>query len=82
MDSHGLRRACAWIGNNATTAMRHYALLKDRDFIDEGSDGKATPKAPSHDVESGRMAVLASETTNENVGSENSSTPKRNRTSS
>lgn len=37
MDSHGLRRACAWIGNSPTTAMKHYALLKKSDFLDVGN---------------------------------------------
>jgi hypothetical protein len=36
MDSHGLRRACAWIGNTPTVAIKHYSLLKHSDYIDAG----------------------------------------------
>ena len=33
----GLRRACQWAGNSATTAMKNYALVKKTDFSDAGS---------------------------------------------
>ncbi len=36
MDSHGLRRACAWIGNGPNVAMRHYSLMKHTDYMDVG----------------------------------------------
>lgn len=36
MDEVGLRKACAWIGNTPTMAMKHYRLLKDTDYLDEG----------------------------------------------
>lgn len=38
MDSHGLRRACAWIGNTPNVAIKHYGLLKHSDYIDAGAE--------------------------------------------
>jgi integrase len=38
MDSHGLRRACAWIGNTPNVAIKHYALLKHSDYVDAGAE--------------------------------------------
>ena len=82
MDSHGLRRACAWIGNNATTAMRHYSLMRECDFIDEGLGSKATRKATRHDAESERIGEKEIKKTKETLVITTRSTPKRNRTSS
>lgn len=39
MDLVGLRKACQWIGNSPTVAMRNYALLKKTDYIDAGEIG-------------------------------------------
>lgn len=36
MDSVGLRRACAWIGNSPEIAIKHYALMRKTDYIDAG----------------------------------------------
>ena len=36
MDTEGLRKACAWIGNSPAVAMKHYALTRGQDFIDAG----------------------------------------------
>ena len=36
MDAYGLRLACQWAGNSATTAMKNYALIRNTDFDDSG----------------------------------------------
>jgi len=41
MDQYGLRRACQWSGNSATTAMKNYALVRKSDFEDFGTFGKS-----------------------------------------
>ncbi len=51
MDSHGLRRACAWIGNSPSIAMKHYSLMRKSDYIDAGkvvqkSDAKSDGELP------------------------------------
>lgn len=41
MDRYGLRRACKFIGNSPSVAMRHYSLLRNTDFLDDPkSDAK------------------------------------------
>jgi integrase len=34
MDSHGIRKACAWIGNTPAVAMKNYRIQKGGDFDD------------------------------------------------
>jgi integrase len=56
MDSHGLRLACAWIGNTPAVAIKHYALMRKSDYIDAGrkSDAKsdaAPPRIGTHSSE-------------------------------
>jgi integrase len=38
MDWYGLRRACNWIGNSPDTAMRHYSIMRDDDFLADTGD--------------------------------------------
>ena len=45
MDQYGLRRACQWSGNSATTAMKNYALVRKSDFEDVGTIGKSDAKS-------------------------------------
>ena len=61
MDEFGLRRACQWAGNNAATAMKNYALIRNEDFMDQGtkSDAKCaaiTSFDAKSDAESASMA--------------------------
>ncbi len=44
MDQYGLRRACQWSGNSASTAMKTYALVKKCDFEDVGMAEKVDAK--------------------------------------
>ena len=45
MDQYGLRRACQWSGNSASTAMKTYALVKKCDFEDVGMAEKVDAKS-------------------------------------
>ncbi len=68
MDSHGIRKACAWIGNTPTVAMKNYRVQKGGDFDDavradkergEGVESGAAPrttKRTTHLPEVGRTA--------------------------
>ena len=38
MDRYGLRRAFKWIGNSPDTAMRHYSIMRDDDFLSDTGD--------------------------------------------
>lgn len=44
MDSHGIRKACAWIGNTPAIAMKNYATQKGSDFDDSQRVEKVTTK--------------------------------------
>ena len=50
MDQYGLRRACQWSGNSATTAMKNYALVRKSDFDDFGALGKSDAKSDARNV--------------------------------
>ena len=50
MDQYGLRRACQWSGNSATTAMKNYALVRKSDFDDVGTVGKADAKSDARNA--------------------------------
>ncbi len=86
MDSHGIRRACAWIGNSPAIAMKHYSLMKHTDYMDAGNiDSKSDAKS---DADHPRNAENSEERDSENPenlavcgAAETSNTPTRNRTS-
>ncbi len=71
MDSHGIRKACAWIGNTPGVAMKNYATQKGTDFDDHGSDQrqkKVTTKVTKHAREPARAAEPVSALTPEKHG--------------
>ena len=45
MDQYGLRKACMWIGNSPTIAMKHYSLMRNTDYIDAGASRKSDAKS-------------------------------------
>lgn len=45
MDKYGLRQACSWSGNSASTAMKNYALVRKSDFEDVGMAGKCAAES-------------------------------------
>lgn len=55
MDKHGLRKACMWVGNSPTIAMKHYSLLRKTEYIDAGEapqkSGAKSGAEPSRIVE-------------------------------
>jgi len=48
MDKYGLRRACKWIGNTPAVAMKHYAIMRDEDFMEAGDLAIPSPAIRGH----------------------------------
>ena len=50
MDSHGIRKACAWIGNSPQVALKNYRVQKGSDFDDteRAENKKCTTKRTTH----------------------------------
>lgn len=76
MDTHGIRKACQWIGNSMAVAEKHYALMKKSDYLDAGtpvlkSDAKSDAEhrgigengGPSAQKNPGQSRVGAAEAT-------------------
>ena len=71
MDEYGLRLACQWAGNSASTAMKNYALVRSTDFDDSGiksdtvSDAQtdAVPASTDKQVLLGTQGAIATQCT-------------------
>ena len=57
MDEYGLRKACQWSGNSASTAMRNYALVRKEDFVDAGSENRQTKSDAKSDAIDAKSAA-------------------------
>ena len=66
MDEYGLRRACQWSGNSATTAMKNYALVRKSDFEDVGTSGKADAKSDAIESLDAKSDAVPASTTEQN----------------
>jgi integrase len=63
MDRYGLRKACMWIGNSPTIAMKHYSLMRKTDYIDGGETAQVT--SPKSDAKSDAEQVRNDENSEE-----------------
>lgn len=70
MDSHGLRRACAWIGNTPNVAIKHYALLKHSDYVDAGVENGTLKSGAKSDAVPRRNGENEREQNQKNQGNQ------------
>ena len=66
MDQHGLRRACQWLGNSVTTAMKNYALVRNTDFQDVGKVGKADAQCAASSADDAKCDAGQASTAEQN----------------
>jgi integrase len=78
MDTHGIRRACAWIGNSPVIAMKHYALMKHTDYMDVGEAvSKSDAKSDAEHQRNAENGTEQNKRTQEKPGSSEEEHPRK-----